>query len=389
MTTATGQQDRQYWVDVVRRVALPVLEAGAAGKLHERMPIESQGDPNDRARYTRLEAIGRTLVGIAPWLELDASQCGDDAERQLQAKFRDLARQAVAHACNPNSPDYVNFREGFQPVVDAAFLCHAMYRAPRQLVAALSGETKRHLITELSHTRFIRAHFNNWLLFSAMVEVGLHLLGERFDPMHVSYAIRQHDQWYLGDGVYGDGPAFHFDYYNSFVIHPMLVDVARALHEVDDFVASREETYITRMLRYAAIQERLISPEGTYPPVGRSLAYRFGAFQVLAQVALMQALPEEISPAQVRCALTAVIRRSIESPGTFDEQGWLTVGFAGHQPGLGERYISTGSTYLCTAGLLPLGLPASDPFWSDSPADWTAKKAWAGVDLPCDHAIHE
>ena len=43
--------------------------------------------------------------------------------------------------------------------------------------------------------------------------------------MRVDYALRQHEQWYKGDGVYGDGPEFHWDYYNSFVIQPMLLDV--------------------------------------------------------------------------------------------------------------------------------------------------------------------
>ena len=58
-----------------------------------------------------------------------------------------------------------------------------------------------------------------------MVEAALSALGARPDAMRVDYALRQHDQWYKGDGAYGDGPAFHWDYYNSFVIHPMLLDV--------------------------------------------------------------------------------------------------------------------------------------------------------------------
>ena len=85
--------------------------------------------------------------------------------------------------------------------------------------------------------------------------------------------------------------------------------------------------------------------------------------------------------------MTAVIRRMIEAPGTFDADGWLTIGFAGHQPSIGESYISTGSLYLCTAGLIPLGLPATDEFWRAPAADWTSRKAWNGRDLSADHAI--
>jgi hypothetical protein len=59
----------------------------------------------------------------------------------------------------------------------------------------------------------------------------------------------------------------------------------------------------------------------------------------------------------------------------------------GHQPGIGETYISTGSLYLCSVALLPLGLPASDPFWSAPPQPWTAVKAWSGQAFPIDHAL--
>ena len=68
-------------------------------------------------------------------------------------------------------------------------------------------------------------------------------------------------------------------------------------------------------------------------------------------------------PAQARAALDAVIRRTLDAPGTFDADGWLQIGLCGHQPGVGERYISTGSLYLATTAFLPLGLPPDDPFW--------------------------
>jgi hypothetical protein len=82
-----------------------------------------------------------------------------------------------------------------------------------------------------------------------------------------------------------------------------------------------------------------------------------------------------------------VIRRTLEAPGTFDGDGWLRIGFCGHQPGVGERYISTGSLYLCSAAFLPLGLEAADPFWSAPAAPWTSARAWTGQPFPIDHAL--
>jgi len=267
--------------------------------------------------------------------------------------------------------------------VDTAFLAQAVLRAPGELWSKLDAGTKANLVKALRATRIIQPGFNNWLLFAATIEACLCRCGEDWDKMRVDYAVRQHEQWYKGDGVYGDGPTLHWDYYNSFVIQPMLLQVLDAVKGWETFRAP----ILQRAIRYAAIEERLISPEGTYPAIGRSLAYRFGAFQVLALMALRKQLPERVSPEQVRGALTAVIRRSMEAPGTFDGDGWLKIGFCGHQPAIGESYISTGSLYLCSAGLLPLGLPREDVFWSGAARKWTSQRVYGGEDVPADHAI--
>lgn len=378
-------EHRKIWLDALERIARPVLTAGAAGELRAKMPVEAvAGTEADRARYTHLEAVGRLLCGMAPWLEL--RELTDDEER-LRAEFAALARATLIHSVDPASPGLLNFSEGGQPIVDAAFLAQALLRAPRTLWAELDVATQRNVCAALAATRTRKPHFNNWLLFAAIIEAFLARAGVFWDRMRVDYALRQHMQWYLGDGVYGDGPAFHWDYYNSFVIQPMLIDVLTAVGDEDLAWQAMVAPVLARAQRYAVIQERLISPEGTFPPIGRSLAYRFGAFQTLAQMALLDRLPVDLAPAQVRCALTAVIQRMIDAPGTFDAAGWLRIGFASHQPGLGERYISTGSLYLCAAGLLPLGLPPTHPFWRDPPQPWTAQRIWSGENLPCDHHL--
>ena len=382
---APVRDDRAYWVNVLERIADPVLTNLAQHKLRERMPdaVAATATP-ERRRYAALEAFGRLLTGISPWLALEADA---SAEGVLRSRYAELARAGIDAATDPASPDFMNFTSGSQPLVDAAFLAHAIVRAPRELHEKLPSATKRNLVAALVSTRAIRPGFNNWLLFSAMVETALSVMGADWDRMRVDYAVRQHEQWYKGDGMYGDGPTFHWDYYNSFVIQPMLLDILGALAPLTPEWKPLVDPVLLRAKRYAAIQERLISPEGTFPPIGRSLAYRFGAFQLLGQMALRRQLPDGVSPAQVRSALSAVIGRMIEAPGTFDTNGWLTVGFAGRQPHLGESYISSGSVYLCAAGLLPLGLPASDPFWSSPSADWTAKKIWSGADTETDHAL--
>jgi hypothetical protein len=379
----TPSGDRSFWVASLRRLADPVLNNLAAETLKSRMPVE-QAPGAKRQDVSHLEALGRLIAGIAPWLELAAD---DTLEGRLRATYADLARRAIDRAVDPSSQDFLNFTKGGQPLVDAAFLAQGVLRAPRALRESLDPRTTRNLVAALESTRAILPGFNNWLLFSATVEAGLARLGATWDRMRVDYALRQHEQWYKGDGVYGDGPQFHWDYYNSFVIQPMLLDVLDVFRgEVAAWkeMATRVEQ---RARRYAAILERLVAPDGTFPPLGRSIAYRCGALQVLAQMALRRALPDGVSPAQTRGALTAVIRRTLEAPGTFDTDGWLRIGFAGHQPGIGERYISTGSLYLCAVALLPLGLAPNDEFWAAEPQPWTSARAWGGQAFPIDHAL--
>jgi hypothetical protein len=377
--------DREYWVSVMKRISEPVLSALSERRLKSSMPIEaSHENAADRRNYSYLEALGRLLTGIAPWLE-----SGDTAgpEGVLRARYAQLARRSIAAAVDPTSPDHMNFDSGSQPVVDAAFLALGILRAPTELWEKLDTTLKGQVIRAMQASRVIKPGFNNWLLFSATVEAFLGFAGERPDSMRIDYAVREHEAWYKGDGLYGDGPQVHWDYYNSFVIQPMLLQVLESARRWSPAWESFYPAILARAKRYAAIQERLISPEGTYPAIGRSLAYRFGAFHHLATMALRRELPEALAPEQVRSGLTAVIRRMAEAPGTFDKNGWLQIGFCGHQPSIGEPYISTGSLYLCSAVFLPLGLPSSDRFWSGPEKPWTAKQIWNGIDLPADHAI--
>ena len=389
MLARDGVAERAAWVARATRIADPVLTHLAAGTLKRSMPVE-QADGANRGPVTHLEALGRLLAGLAPWLALPAA---DTAEGRQRARLLDLARRAIGQAVDPASPDAMNFTTGGQPLVDAAFLAHAILRAPAALADGLEATTKTRLVAALTSTRVINPAFSNWLLFTAMVESGLARLGAPWDRTRVDYALRQHEQWYVGDGHYGDGPAFHWDYYNSFVIQPMLLDVLDAVAADADAKANpaawatMQAPVLARARRYAAVQERLIGADGTFPAIGRSIAYRGGAFQLLAQIALRRALPDGVAPGQVRSALSAVLIRTLDAPGTFDTDGWLRIGLAGHQPGIGERYISTGSLYLCATAFLPLGLPADDAFWTQPAQPWTARLAWSGAAFPIDHAL--
>lgn len=382
----TGKSDRMCWVKMLDRIARPVIWNMSEETLKKNMPRESLGKPHDMAY---LEAFGRTVCGLGPWLELGAD---DTKEGKLRAEYIERTLKGLSHAVDVQSPDHLLFKspQSRQPLVDAAFLCEGIVRARTQIMDRMDATTRENLIRELKLARTIQPYESNWLLFASMIEATLLDMTGECDTARLNYGVRRFmkDGWYKGDGLYGDGPDFHLDFYNSIVIHPMLTDVLQLM--VKHGMADAEKllkTQLKRQERFAVQLERLISPEGTYPVVGRSICYRFGVFHSLAHTAFYHRLPDKLKPGQVRSAMTALMCRQMKTKGNFDADGWLTIGLSGHQLKMSENYINTGSTYMCMAYMLPLGLPADDVFWTAPYEPWTNLKAWKGIDVGADHAL--
>ena len=66
----------------------------------------------------------------------------------------------------------------------------------------------------------------------------------------------------------------------------MLTDVLVVMKKHNIEGADFLDTQLKRHARYAEILERFILPR-SFPVVGRSICYRFGAFHALGQAALM------------------------------------------------------------------------------------------------------
>ena len=164
----------------------------------------------------------------------------------------------------------------------------------------LNNETQARAVAAFKLTRVIKPPRCNWLLFSATVEAALWEFTGECEMPPIETAVHEHLAWYMGDGAYGDGPHYHWDYYNSYVIQPMLLDVLRICAEKKHPLGAHYPLILERARRYAAVQERLISPEATFPIMGRSSCYRFGAFQTLSQMALERQLPADLVPSAVR-----------------------------------------------------------------------------------------
>lgn len=382
--------DRAYMAGLLQKMAEPVLIPMAKGQLKKTFPVEVSPtwDGRDKS-VTYMEGFGRLIAGVAPWLTLPAD---DTQEGRVRKTLTEAAVQSFVHSVDPASPDYLLWRSEGQALVDSAYFTNALMRAPKQLWEPLDATTKRRIITEIKGLRRVSPPYTNWLLFAAMNEAFLLMVGEDWDPMRIDLAIKKMDEWYVGDGWIADGKTFHFDYYNSYVIYPMLIEILEVLVATGagfnnlkpaDMLAK----YIKRAGRYCEHLERMISPTGTYPPIGRSLTYRTAVFQPLALLAWRKALPEKLPGGQVRAAMTAVHRAIFTEPSNFTKDGYLTIGFAGHQPELGDWYSNNGSMYITSESFLTLGLPADDPYWTAPAADWTQKKAFSHQKFPKDYAV--
>lgn len=381
-TNDSSPSPRQQWADLCYRIARPVLENMSKGELQKNMQLELSPtwDGRDR-RVAYMETFGRLMAGISPWLSLPDD---DTPEGRRRSQLRQWALKAYRNAVDPASPDCLLWKGPTQILVDAAYLAESFLRAPEATWKQLDKETQQRYIQRFKELRVIRPAYNNWLLFRAMTEAFLMSIGEEADQYALTVAVNKINEWYLSDGWYSDGPEMALDYYNSYVIHPMYIEVLETCKACGFWTPITPQLAVRRMQRFNVFLERLISPEGTYPAFGRSVVYRMGAFQTLAMAAWKYGLPEGISNGQVRSALTAVMKNMFAVEGNFNSSGFLQLGFAGHQPGLANYYTNNGSLYMTSLVFMPLGLPADHPFWTDPAEPWTSQKAWSGQPFPID-----
>lgn len=379
--------DRDYWTTLAYNMAAPVLSNMAEGTLQKNMLVEVSPNWDGRdIKVTYMEAFGRLMAGIAPWLSLP----DDDTHECTQRKqLRQWALASYRNAVDPDSPDCLLWSGQGQALVDAAYVAESFLRAYNALWVPLDDITKQRYIEAFKGLRRIDPPYTNWLLFSSTIESFLAKAGADCDEYRVNSAIRKVEEWYTGDGWYADGPVFAFDYYSSYVFHPMYLETLQAMIDSGRYTRIHYKKHYDRALKraqkFSIVLERLISPEGTFPVFGRSIPYRMAAMQPLALMAWHGRLPDGLTDGQVRAALTAVMHRMFDGKENFNEKGFLTIGFTGRQPNVADWYTNNGSLYMTSLAFLPLGLPATHPFWSDAPLAWTSQKAWGAQPFPKDH----
>ena len=391
------QTEREYWCEQAWKMAQPVLENMAKGELQKNMKVEVSPNWDGRSKKVAyMETFGRLMAGLAPWLALPDTlplnaTDADRKELEQRKQLREWALAAYKHAVDPESPDYLAWRGHGQALVDAAYVAESLIRGYDALWMPLDDVTKQHYLEEFQQLRRVEPPYTNWFLFSSTIESFLaKAFGKQaYDDYRVMTTIRKVEEWYVGDGWYADGPVFAFDYYTSYVFHAMYLETLQNMIDAKANTRLEYKKYYDRELKraqkFAIILERFISPEGTFPVIGRSTPYRMAAMQPLALMAWYQKLPKDLTNGQVRAALTQVMHRMYDQQNNYNDAGFLTIGFCGSQPGTADWYTNNGSLYMTSLSLMPLGLPADHDFWTCKAEPWTQVKAWGGQPFPKDH----
>jgi len=379
------QTVRYFWLQELLKISKPVLESLAIDTLRIKMPYATKLDPvGKRKEFANLEAFARVFNGISPWLALKFDEL-EEEEYHLQKHYKNLCIRSLSNIVNPKAKDYVDFGCGAQCLVDAAYLCQGFLRN-EVLWKDLTKETQQQVFTELEKTRKYEIPENNWLLFAAIVEAFLLKFSQNHKPYRLKKGVLLFvKKFYVGDGIYSDGKDFTFNYYNSFVIHPMLTDILNVCHENNIKLKKYYNLQVTRQKRYTEILEHMISPDGTFPILGRTISCRLGAFHALAHSVLNEQISPQLTYGQIRTAMTALLTKQFGSKvSNYSEEGWLKIGFIGEQLSLAEEYINIGSSYHTCSFFLPLGLSYKHPFWQEKEQDWRGASIWSGKEAQKD-----
>ncbi len=380
----TGSADRAYSVALLTRVAEPVLVALSRNELKRRMAVEDWD--KQRSAWTHYEAFAHTLAGVAPWIALGPDET---PEGQLRQRFALLARQALVNATDPSAPDYLGFgRMQSQPLAESACLAYAILRAKDQLWEPLDASQRKRVIAALKTTRRIRAKGGDTPIHAAMVEAAVWELEGRLhaqldvieEAVVTTLPVRA-----PGADAAGLDPNVDADY-RGYLVQPMLVTILQVAQRKRNRLVAYLPEALEGTRRATASLERRISPDATLPVAGPSPAHKFAAYFQLSNGALDGQLDPSVAPSAVRAAVTTAARRIFDSA-LVDDEGWLhpeptTYGARADEP----SFYTGGSLYVCLTGFVHLGLPETDPFWSDAPVDWTARRQLTAGGPPRDQA---
>ncbi len=309
-----------------------------------------------------LEAFARSLWMAAPYLVGHP-----DGRAEIGGQPIDLAafyrRGFVAGTDPRHAESWHRLLPVPQTLVEAAPLAVNLLLARRALWDPLSDGERERILAWFEAVTRIEPADTNWRLFAVAVQTVLKHLGGRYSQASIDAHLDRVETFYLGDGWYADGDprsprGLRLDYYNAWVIHPLLL--WWSLLEQDEQPA-RAARIRDRAAEFVGTFAHWVGADGSIPCFGRSVLYRMAAAGVFPAAVMAGACP--LPPGQTRRLCSAVLRYFLALRGTRTWQGQLTMGFGRTYLAATEPYSGPGSPYWAGLIFAALAIPDTHPFW--------------------------
>lgn len=307
---------------------------------------------NTSASYSdsiaEFEGFSRILWGLTPF-----TAGGADSD------LWQTCVEGIKNGTNPLHEEYWGKVNDYdQRSVEMAVFGLALVLAPEKIWEPLNDIEKKSLSDWLYQINAVKVYDCNWVLFKAMVNIGLKAVGENYDADAINWALDRIEEFYLGDGWYADGINGHSEYYIPFTIHYYCLFYAKVMNKEDPI---RSKLYKERAAAFAKDFIYWFSEDGSALPYGRSLTYRFA--QSAFWSALVFAGVDVFPTGVIKGLILRNLRWWFDQP-IFNSDGVLTVGYAYPNIIMAENYNSPGSPYWALITFLILALDDNHPFWT-------------------------
>ena len=338
-----SRSDFQEAALVMFEPLLPYLKAQGG-----RMDFDEGGASFDM-QSSSVEGVVRPLWGLVPL----AMGGGDTTHWPV-------LRRAISEGVDPAHPNYWGPAHDYsQRCVEMAALGMTLMLLPEEGWYPFPDKDRENLVTWIEEIQRVELVDNNWLFFAILVQEGLRRIGRADlvdDSLQARYLARI-EEWYLGDGWYGDGPELPIDHYNGFALHFYALLYAQYAVSPDPDLCRR---FRQRAGLFAIDFAQWFAETGETVMVGRSLIYRFAvaAFWGIAGTAEQDVL----SMGEIKGIWARQIRSWRDLP-IFTSNGLLSRGYAYPNLVMCEEYNSPTSPYWAMKAFFPLALPADSDFW--------------------------
>jgi hypothetical protein len=241
---------------------------------------------------------------------------------------------------------------------DGSVIAMGVLLSPRFFWAPLTPRQKQNLLVFLQDLAHAPSYDCNHWYFHMMAVPLLEKNGLPSNRQFLTTMFERLLNWHRGDGWFIDGGNRGFDYYNFWGFQLF----NQALYWSDEPWRKRFGERVNQTTaRFLETLPFLFGRDGGPVPYGRSLAYRFASIAAIGWAALNHA---SILPSGEARRIASGCLKYFWEQGCLSENGLLEVGFLGPNSVVGEPYMGHGVTYWAAQGLVPLLIPATDPFWT-------------------------